>query len=400
MMKNEHMIWTLDDKALDKCAAITICSDWAARRYKKMLIEEPLAVYGDLLPILQQSDFCAVNVETVLGNHGEPIIKGGPNIRADEKTVHALAPFHLACLANNHSVDYGADGLAYTMDVLKRAGIESIGAGCIQEEIKAVKSFSIKGEQVAFINCGEGEECRSVDGSPGVNGIDLRELEQQIVDMKKQDKMVIVIFHGGREHIPSPPPYIVSWLREIAAMGADAVIAHHPHVPQGYEMVGNTPVIYSQGNFVFWQRDNLYYHHAGYMVRLYIYEGCLRGVGLIPYEIKEDGLQLMSQPEYDVFISDLEELSSFLKDRDQLEELWNAICDDVGTDAVCKTLAEWSKGLANRELKSSALLHNVMFTQAHRELYLRVLQRQMKNMEGKSAPWAKDYVVKWKRQIE
>jgi poly-gamma-glutamate synthesis protein (capsule biosynthesis protein) len=44
-------------------------------------------------------------------------------------------------------------------------------------------------------------------------------------------------------------------LRALARRGADAVIAHHPHVPQGVEWMGNVPIVYSLGNFVFMQRQ-------------------------------------------------------------------------------------------------------------------------------------------------
>jgi poly-gamma-glutamate synthesis protein (capsule biosynthesis protein) len=36
----------------------------------------------------------------------------------------------------------------------------------------------------------------------------------------------------------------------IIRAGADAIIGHHPHWPQGIEMYHNKPIIYSLGNFV------------------------------------------------------------------------------------------------------------------------------------------------------
>ena len=62
---------------------------------------------------------------------------------------------------------------------------------------------------------------------------------------------MLVIFHGGREYAPCPPPYVVNALRRFARAGACAVVAHHPHVPQGIEIVEGVPIAYSQGNFVF-----------------------------------------------------------------------------------------------------------------------------------------------------
>lgn len=48
-----------------------------------------------------------------------------------------------------------------------------------------------------------------------------------------------------------PLPEWRSTYRKWIDMGADAVIASHPHVPQGWEMYNGKPICYSLGNFCF-----------------------------------------------------------------------------------------------------------------------------------------------------
>ncbi|MDR1901439.1 MAG: CapA family protein, partial [Treponema sp.] len=43
---------------------------------------------------------------------------------------------------------------------------------------------------------------------------------------------------------------------ELAAAGAELVIGTHPHVEQGFEWLGNTPVFWSLGDYVFNEMDD------------------------------------------------------------------------------------------------------------------------------------------------
>ncbi|QHE53034.1 CapA family protein [Pontibacillus sp. HMF3514] len=381
---------------------ITICSDWAPRdQYEYIMENDPTRIYGDLLPVIQTSDLSIVNVETTLGNRGEPIHKGGPNLRGSEKTIQALThvPFHIGCLANNHTMDYGREGLSETINLLKNAGIQVTGAGLSGEE--AAKPFitNVNDTTVGIINCAEGEECRSVDGGPGVHGLHIQKTTEQIRELKKKTDLVLVIFHGGREHIPSPPLYVTKDLRKLAKAGADAVISHHPHVPQGIEMYHGVPIVYSQGNFVFWQKSEQYFHHAGYMVHLDLSDRKIKQLVVTPYLIKQYGLELMKGEEKSQFLKDLQYLSTILSDDTKVTNVWDAVVDDVGLDAIAEALKENANLLQTKDIKGAAWLHNIFFTPAHRELYLRALKRATTGETGNAPNWAKDLVQYWKKPI-
>ena len=95
-------------------ARIMITADWAPLgAHEKLIPSQPEAVYGDLLP------------------------KAGPNMRYDAASLVGLtaAPFHVATLANNHVFDYGPEGFAATLGMLREAGIETVGAGQSEVEI-------------------------------------------------------------------------------------------------------------------------------------------------------------------------------------------------------------------------------------------------------------------------
>ncbi len=66
-----------------------------------------------------------------------------------------------------------------------------------------------------------------------------------------------------REEFTSlPSPYTRDRYLKFLELGADVVVAHHPHVPENYELFDNGKAIfYSLGNFIFdtdYQRVHLY----------------------------------------------------------------------------------------------------------------------------------------------
>lgn len=390
-------MWRLKDEAGSE-SRITVCGDWVPRRYEEIIKQNPEAVYGDVLPELRSGELAIVNVECALGDEGEPIPKGGPNLRGETATVTALTavPFHVACLANNHTVDFGAEGLASTMEILEQAGLQTVGAGMTGEQAAEPLRVTLRdGTRVGILNCADGEECRSVTGGPGVNGLDVDRLKSQMNELIKSGHFVMVVYHGGREHAVSPPPYVVRALREIAAHGADIVIAHHPHVPQGMEWVGGVPILYSLGNFVFYQNNEVYYNHVGYLAHLDIGQGKLRGLELIPYHIRPSGLELMKGQEKQQFMHELEQLSDRLCQPDGVNQLWDAFIDETGLEQISGSLISFARELHSQPVKGAALLHNVFFTPAHSELYLDAFRRMKEGRFGDSPPWARMYVRKW-----
>lgn len=387
---------------------LTCAGDWAAksdwgekRELETLLINQPEEVYGDVLPALRNSDLRIVNVETVLGMKGEPLaaksVPGRYLIRAREEAVAGLTavPFDVACLANNHTLDFSAEGLAETIRILKQAGIQTVGAGLNKAEVEATLTVKVKGVNVGIINCAEGEQCRSLDGGPGAHGLELHAVRERIREVKEVGSVVIVIYHGGREHVPVPPEYVVRDLRAIAGMGADAIIAHHPHVPQAIEVFNGVPIVYSLGNFVFWQNSAEFYRHAGYLLHLDFSGSTIIGLEITPYVIRRTGVRLMGERMREMFAADMERVTAVLEDDESIRAAWHAFADELGGPAMMKALQDGVSGWLEGDKGRIARLCNLFFTPAHSELYISALRRSVEGRLGDSPGWAKELIRYW-----
>ncbi|HWL51602.1 MAG TPA: CapA family protein [Chthoniobacteraceae bacterium] len=386
---------------------VTIASDWAPIwTYEALMEADPLAVYGDLLPLLRGSDLNIVNVECVLGEKGAPIPKAGPCLRGDEKVALAAltqVPFHVATLANNHSMDYGPESLEETLALLRGAGIRTVGAAMNGEEAACPLIIENDRLRLGIINCGEGEACASLAGGPGAYVFDLEVQEAQIRALKGEVDAVVVIFHGGREHAPMPPPYVVRALRRFAEAGAAAVIAHHPHVPQGLEVHAGVPIAYSQGNFVFRREVPSYYRNTGYLVHLDFDAKKEVNLSITPYRLKPEGVFVLRGEEQREFLAELEAISRYLADPRAIADLWDAFGDEYG-DGEKTVISQLERGLEEygRSRESAiARWHHYFFAPAHQQYFENAFERLKRGTFGTSPEWAREWVRRWKeRELE
>jgi hypothetical protein len=157
-----------------------------------------------------------------------------------------------ASLATNHILDGGIEGLAQTLDQLKQAGFLTVGAGLTQEEITAPLVWETSEGRLTILNWVFAEtnpDWKAIPGPncwPGVN-----EAKQTIQALKQQTDWLLTLVHWSDEAFSYPRPEDRAIARELLQAGADLVVGHHPHVVRGMELVGESPVYYSIGNFFF-----------------------------------------------------------------------------------------------------------------------------------------------------
>ena len=379
---------------------MTLAGDWAPiRDLGEVMLADPEGVYGDLLPVLRGADVRVANFECVLGDCGRPIPKGGPNLRAPESAARsfAVAPFDVACMANNHTRDYDDESLAHTLELLRAAGVQTVGAGMTAEEAARPVFLTVHGIRVAILDCAEGEECRSRGGGAGGYGFEPDLLAEHVMALKDSGaaQVVVVVFHGGREHTPMPPPYVVEGLRLIAEAGADAVIAHHPHVPQGIEMCGDVPIAYSLGNFCFWQSSELFFRRSGYLVHLDFAGDVLERASITPYLIDADHVRVMPEDVRVPFMEDLRKVSELLADEDAVLAAWDAFIDSHGPDSFLASCKSVLRAAETDRVQAAASLLNVLRTPAHHGFYLRACERVTRGEEDTAPTWARTLVNRW-----
>ena len=103
--------------------------------------------------IIRNSDIALANLEAPLTESVNVLMEKKFVLKTAPATASAIktAGFDVVTLANNHIMDYGADGLKDTIDLLDKAGIRHTGAGQDLKEARTPAILNIKGTRVAFL---------------------------------------------------------------------------------------------------------------------------------------------------------------------------------------------------------------------------------------------------------
>lgn len=233
-----------------------IGADFVPTDINKSLFEEghgEALVGKELYEILKQSDLNVFNLEVPLTDVETPIVKFGNNLIAPSKTVYgykALEPIFLT-LANNHSLDQGAEGLTTTLNLLKQHEIAHAGAGANLKEAKKPFIFEKDGVRIGFYLCTENEFTMATCHSMGANPFDVLDSFDEVAALKEQCDYVIVLYHGGKEYYRYPSPMLQRYCRKFVDRGASLVICQHNHCIGSREDYNGGSIIYGQGNFIF-----------------------------------------------------------------------------------------------------------------------------------------------------
>ncbi len=227
--------------------------------YREKQNELSNCITPDLISIMQDSDILFMNNEFVYSDSTEPLPGKGYTFRADLDRIELLQELgaDIVSLANNHTYDFGEEGLLDTMEVLDDAGIAYVGAGKNIEDAGKIVYMVANGKKIAFVSATEIERYstftkEATATEPGV----LKTLNPQrfigvIEQAEATSDYVIVVPHWGMEGIL----YADAAQKRLAELfieaGADVIMGGHAHRLQGMEYYGEVPVIYSLGNFWF-----------------------------------------------------------------------------------------------------------------------------------------------------
>jgi poly-gamma-glutamate synthesis protein (capsule biosynthesis protein) len=388
---------------------VIIVGDWAPiRRYGDLMQGDPASVYGDLLPVLRDSDLRIVNLEAPLcaGGTGASledgrIAKDGPNLRGAPQAIRALAtvPFDVACLANNHSMDYGPAALRETQTRLACHAIDTVGAGLSREEALAPLVRRVGETVLGIVNFCEGEDGTSALAGPGVFGWEIPTVLETVATLRARVDVLIVIAHVGREYAPAPPPYVQATFRAIARAGADLVVGHHPHVPQGIEFFEGVPLVYSLGNFIFYQNPRSIYQRLGYLLSVALADRRMVGFDLHPYALNENGARLLRGRQKALFLQRLRAVSEFLESPAKVREVWHAFIDSFGEAFWLEQgggLFDLMAGMQEDFAGIAPKVRNRFITPAHQHFIGDGLGRAIARKIGAAEPWAVALVEEWR----
>ncbi|HHV28087.1 CapA family protein [Acetivibrio mesophilus] len=212
--------------------------------------------YDNIKRILKDSDITIGNLECAISSRGTPALKKESLLfRAAPENAAALkeAGFDVLNLANNHTMDFGREGLMDTVDFINSAGIKTFGAGKNRETAGKPLYIKVKGTVVGFLGFSAfpSEGYFFLEDQPDVAQVDIESLGEEVKTAKENCDVLIVSFHWGKEFDFYPVESQKSAAHIALDNGADIIIGHHPHVLQGVEIYNGKPIFYSLGNFVF-----------------------------------------------------------------------------------------------------------------------------------------------------
>jgi poly-gamma-glutamate synthesis protein (capsule biosynthesis protein) len=172
-----------------------------------------------------------------------------------DKVGQALrnAGFTAVSLANNHTLDFGADGLAQTIEALEAVGIAHIGAGPNLKDARKPVFVETAGTRVALLaySLTLPEHFYAEANKPGTAFGHEAHVRADVTAARKQADIVLVSFHWGQEGKTTLREYQTRLGHVAIDSGAAAVFGHHPHILQGIERYKDGVILYSLGNFTF-----------------------------------------------------------------------------------------------------------------------------------------------------
>ena len=212
---------------------------------------------------LQSADITVGNLESALGDVGEPVEKSY-TFQSPPAAAESLAwgGFDVISLANNHAMDYGPESLLQGIDLLKAQNVAPIGAGANSKEARSPHLMQVNGLNIAFLgyvfvpveargNYFDTATWTATETTPGLAWAVPEEIVEDVTAVKPQADLVVVVLHSGYEYVEPPSEEQAAAAHAAIDAGADIVIGHHAHILQAVEFYKDGVIAYGLGNFAF-----------------------------------------------------------------------------------------------------------------------------------------------------
>ena len=252
-----------------------------------------------------------VNLETAITGCDRAWPGKGVHFRLHPANITSLQAARLdgCSLANNHSLDWGANGLADTLRNLRLAGIQSAGAGLSPHQAQRPARWELgRGQSLllfawAFTSSGAPTAWAAQPCRPGIgllssiNSGSVKWLCRCINRQRRPGDRVVVSLHWGANWVPVIPEQH-RWLarRLIELAGVDVVFGHSSHHPLPLEIHQGRLILYGCGDLINdyeglpphgpWRSDLV----CLYGVELERSSGALQALELRPFQLR--GFQL------------------------------------------------------------------------------------------------------------
>lgn len=251
---------------------------------------KPMLEY--IKPIVSKYDIKYYNQETILGG-AEIGVSDYPTFNSPYEAGDAMrdAGFNLVSLATNHTIDRGKKAVLNSREYWnKQEDVLAVGSYASEEERNEVKIADVNNIKYTMLNYTYG-----TNGIPVPKGAEYlvnvwptnlsindpkrdtkyqeykEQIKEDIARVKDKVDVLIVAMHWGVEYTNTPTAYEKDAAEFLASQGVNIVIGTHPHVVQPVTWIDDTLVIYSLGNFISAQTQDMNYNKmVGLMTSLEI----------------------------------------------------------------------------------------------------------------------------------
>lgn len=211
--------------------------------------------FDKVMPILREGDVGVGNLEGPVTLEGERVTDKTFTFKMKPEALDGIAGagFSLVTIANNHILDFGAEGLRNTIGALANHGMFFAGAGMTMTEARAPAILTVRGVRIKMLaySVTFPESFYAGAARPGTAYPYDEILDQDVPAAGGSSDLLIVSFHWGQELMEGPKDYQRDLAHKAIDRGAKLVLGHHPHVVQGIESYHGGLIFYSLGNFVF-----------------------------------------------------------------------------------------------------------------------------------------------------
>jgi poly-gamma-glutamate synthesis protein (capsule biosynthesis protein) len=266
------------------------------------LLEQPASGLAPIRAAVAAADFTMVNLESALTSRGT---RDPKELEAADNRYHfrtgtaALTALRAAgvdavSLANNHGVDFGAEGLSDTLRAKRSAVLPVIGVGRNRAEAFGPHQVTLKGQPFAFFAADASflestepywQAGPTTPGLAAARGPGRATLLAAVERAASGGAAAVVYLHWGKENSAAVTAEQKALARALARAGAAAVVGTHTHRLQGAGWLGSTYVSYGLGNFI-------WYHGSGGesgLLDLTVKNGRVVADGFRPARIPREG---------------------------------------------------------------------------------------------------------------
>jgi len=224
-------------------------------------------VWGDALEEWQRMapDVGIANLETAITTSDDWWPGKEIHYRMSPQNIGCLQAARIDCytLANNHVLDWGYEGLREMLDALRRAGLQSAGAGRDRREAAAPAILIVGSARRVLVFAfgspsagiplawGAAENRAGVNLLPDFSTATVRRIASAIGEYRRRGDVVVVSVHWGGNwgHEVPAEQRRFAW-QLIDRAGVDIVHGHSSHHVKAIEIYQKRLILYGCGDFL------------------------------------------------------------------------------------------------------------------------------------------------------